>query len=200
MKTHLLFYCMLIIAVAGLGQTKYQGYIYDLQTDARKYFTYSASTSFYNEAFRTTYNVYGDNGKVRYIITADHYKDDKKVFVEVNDVRYLLSSMNAKEQTTYDQPSLKLFGFKGNVALFDRNAPNQLAVQFLSDRFEHVRVINFLGSYDGGNFRFFIFKSTDKISEQPGRSGKPSSVTDPEQKTKPKAIFRGANTGINDPK
>ena len=189
MKSHFIFSCLLFISFISFGQTKYQGYIYDLETQTRRYFTYSASTSFDNAAYRTTYNIFDVNGKVRYVITADHYKSDQKVVVEVNDVRYLLSSMNAKQQATYEQPSTKPFGFRGDVGLFDKSAPNQLAIQFLSSRFEYVRILNFLGSYEDGHFQYFIFKPTDKIVEQASGARKQQSASNLNGATVPKAVF-----------
>ncbi len=87
--------------------------------------------------------------------------------MEVKDEEYLLSVMDGKEQTTYEAPTLKPFGLRGNWGLFVKSAPSQLVVQFLSAHYEYVRVLSFLGSSDNGIAQFFVFNSADKIEETP---------------------------------
>ena len=83
----------------------------------------------------------------------------------MNDEQYLLGVMDGKEETTYETPSMKPFGFRGSLGLLDKSAPNQLAVQFLSAEAKYVRVLSFLGSSTDGEFQFFLFNQTDKITE-----------------------------------
>jgi hypothetical protein len=112
----------------------------------------------------------------------------KKVVVEVNDEQYILTIMTGKEQVNYDEPTKKPFGFRGNLAILDKSAPNQLMVQFLSSRYEYVRVLRFLGSSADGIFQFFMFNDADKIAE-------PSALpaTHNTNRLRPKAIFHGIN-------
>jgi hypothetical protein len=186
MKTLFLILFTLCIFLPSYGQGRYRGYLYTLQTDTRELFEYSVRTSAVGDGvYRTNYSLYDNTGKVRYTITADHFKEEREVLVQVNDERYLLTVMNGKDKTTYEVPSLKPFGFRGNIGLFDKSAPNQLSVQFISNKFTYVRVLNFLGSYDDGIFQFFIFKPTDKIVESKTESNK-SSYSD----GKPRALFK----------
>jgi hypothetical protein len=160
---------LLIFAVAYLSltaQTRYIGYLYNHQEGSKEKFEYSVSTSFSEGAYRTIYRLYRPGStKNRYTITASHFKDLKKVTVEVNDEQYILTVMSGKEETTYDAPSAKPFGFRGNLSIFDKSAPSQLAVQFISSRFEYVKVLSFLGSYSDNIYQFFIFSQNDKIIE-----------------------------------
>lgn len=72
--------------------------------------------------------------------------------------------MSGKEETTYENPTMKPFGFRGNLGILDKSAPSQLAVQFLSEKAEYVRVLSFLGSSADGEFQFFLFNQSDKIT------------------------------------
>jgi hypothetical protein len=72
--------------------------------------------------------------------------------------------MSGKEETTYKTSTMKPFGFRGNLGIFDKSAPAQLAVQFLSEKGEYVRVLSFLGSSVDGEFQFFLFNQSDKIT------------------------------------
>ena len=161
--------CIVLFAASFFslkGQVRYTGYLYSSQEGTKEKFEYSASTSFADGAFKTIYKIFKPGSKKnRYTVTASHYQEQKKVIVEVNDEQYLLSDMNGKEETTYETPSLKPFGFRGNLGLFDKSAPSQLAVQFLSAKGEYVRVISFLGSPTGNDTQFFLFDQNDKITE-----------------------------------
>jgi hypothetical protein len=100
--------------------------------------------------------------------------------------------MNGKEETTYDSPSLKLFGFRGNLAVFDKSAPNQLAVKFISSNFSYVKVSSFLGSYSDNIYQFFVFNQSDKIVE-----ARASNIVKSKKgifQSGPKAVFKGVNT------
>lgn len=159
--------CILLFAAsfsALNAQVRYTDYLYSSKEGTKEKFEYLASTSFADGAFKTIYKIFKPGSKKnRYTITASHYKEQKKVVVEVNDEQYLLSEMTGKEETTYEIPSMKPFGFRGNLGLFDKSAPSQLAVQFVSPRAEYVRVLSFLGSSADGDFQFFLFNQTGKI-------------------------------------
>lgn len=158
----LLVFSVLFVSAQG----GFVGYLYSLKTGTKEAFRYSVSTKFDSRAFQTIYKLSKPGtDKVRYTITASHFKPDKKVVVEVNDEQYLLSSINGNEEVKYEVEALQPFGIRGNVGVLDKSAPNQLAVQFLSSRFEYVRVINFLGSYSNGIFQFFLLSKNDKINE-----------------------------------
>lgn len=176
----LFVFSMLFVA----GQAKSVGYLYTLETGSKEAFHYSISTKFTNGAFQTIYKVYKPGtSKERYTITASHFKTDKKIIVEVNDEQYLLSVMNGKEEVEYETEKLQPFGIRGNLGILNNSAPNQLAVQFASSRFEYVRVINFLGSYRGNIFQFFLFNKNDKITEP--KQG----VLEPSKNNLPQAKF-----------
>ena len=168
------------------AQTRFVGYLYTYQRATKERFEYSVSTLFSEGVYKTVYKVFrpGSN-KNRYTITASHFKDLKKVVVEVNDEQYILTVMTGREETIYDEPTLALFGFRGTLGILDKAAPSQLAVQFLSGRYDYVKVLRFLGSSVDGIFQFFIFSESDKIPVP--RSGQPTA----DNKPRPKAVFHG---------
>ena len=165
------------------AQTRYTGYLYTQETGTKEAFQYSISTRFSNDAFQTIYKLYKPGAvKNRYTITASHFKNYKKIIVEVNDEQYLLSVMNGREEVEYETEKLQPFGIRGNLEIFDKSAPNQLAVQFVSGRFEYVRVISFLGSYSDGIFQYFLFSKSDKINESKEKIIDPSKSKLPQAK------------------
>jgi hypothetical protein len=147
------------------AQIRYTGYLYSSEEGSKEKFEYSASTSVSDGAFKTIYKIFRPGSKKnRYTIIASHYKEQKKIVVEVNDEQYILSDMTGKEETTYEYPTMKPFGFRGNLGILDKSAPAQLAVQFLSAEGEYVRVLSFLGSSADGQFQFFLFNQSDNIT------------------------------------
>jgi hypothetical protein len=166
MKKAIFLLAVVFICSNLKAQNRFTGYLYTLQSGAKERFEYSVTTSFSDGVYKTVYRLFKPGSqKNRYSITASNFKDSKKVVVVVNDKQYLLSVMNGKEETTYDTFSLKPFGFRGNLSIFDKSAPSQLAVQFISNRFEYVKVLSFLGSYSDNIDQFFIFSQNDKIIE-----------------------------------
>ena len=149
------------------AQNRYTGgYLYTIPWGTKERFEYIVSTHSTDGAFKTVYKIFKPGTrKNRYTIVVSHSKEDKKVTVEVTDEELFFGSMNGKEETEYELPSLKPFGFQGNMALFIKSAPSQLAVQFMSSKFEYVKVLNFLGSYSDNIYQFFIFNPQDKIVE-----------------------------------
>jgi hypothetical protein len=192
MKRHLLVLLLIIPVIVANAQTRFTGYLYTVQTGFKEKFEYSAVTTLSDGVYKTVYRIFKPGSSTnRYTITASHFKDEKKVIVEVKDERYLLSAMNGKEETTYDTPSLKLFGFRGNLAMLDRSAPNQLAVKFISNRFSYVKVSSFLGSYSDNIFQFFVFNQSDKIIE--ARENNAVISQNSKTQSRAKALFKGVN-------
>ncbi|WP_207516105.1 hypothetical protein [Longitalea luteola] len=193
MKRNLLALVLITSFIVANAQSRYSGYLHTLQTGFKEKFEYSASTTFSGGVYKTIYRIFKPGSSTnRYTIIASHFKDEKKVTVEVRDERYLLSAMNGKEETTYDSPSLKLFGFRGNLAMFDKSAPNQLAVKFISSSFSYIKVSSFLGSYSDNIFQFFVFNQSDKITE-----ARTNNIVMPKKgntQSGTKAVFKGVNT------
>ncbi|OQP44182.1 hypothetical protein A4H97_33570 [Niastella yeongjuensis] len=192
MKRHIIALLLIISFSVTNAQTRFAGYLYTVQTGFKEKFEYSAVTIFSDGVYKTIYRIFKPGSSTnRYTITASHLKDEKKVIVEVKDERYLLSAMNGKEETTYDSPSLRLFGFRGNLAVFDKSAPNQLAVKFISSNFSYVKVSSFLGSYSDNTFQFFVFNQSDKIIE--ARTSNIENSKKGNTQSGPKAVFKGVN-------
>lgn len=186
---------MLAFSVFVLAaQHRFTGYLYTYPTGIKDRFEYTVSTTRIEGAYETIYSLYRPGSKkCRYTIIALHLKDSKKVVVSINDEQYILTVMTGKDETTYDQPSLKPFGFRGNLGILDKSAPNQLVVQFLSQRYEYVRVLRFLGSFSDDIYQFFMFNGSDKIEEPKN----PSPAVQNGGRSKSKAIFHGATSATD---
>lgn len=99
--------------------------------------------------------------------------------------------MTGKEETIYETFSLKPFGFRVNLSIFNKSTPSQLAVQFISSRFEYVKVLSFLGSYSDNIDQFFVFSQKDKIIESKVPITAAPNTSD--TLSGPKLIFKKAN-------
>jgi hypothetical protein len=140
------------------GQTLMTGYQYLMSTDNFTSFKYSRTYSTSGDNFITKYKIYHPiKGTYILTITATHYKDDKKVEVVIEDANGGIFSEINKEETTYEAPSMAMFGFRGSVGeLGGTKVPNQLAVKFTSSKFENVKVVSVLGSHENDDFEFFV--------------------------------------------
>ena len=82
---------------------------------------------------------------------------EKKVEVITEEADGGIFAQLNKEETTYDVPSLEVFGFRGNVGLLGgKKVPNQLAVKFSSSKLEYIKVLSVLGSNYNNDFEFFV--------------------------------------------
>jgi hypothetical protein len=167
MKTIFLMFLLITVSIFSNAQTRYRGYLYTFQTGEKEWFEYTASTVYLNGEYLTVYEIFKPGSrKNRYTITAAHFKDSKTVTVMIKDEEYLLSEMDGSEHVIYDEPSMKPFGIRGDLSLLAHSAPNQLAVQFISNRFEYVRVLSFLGSPSSSDaWQYFTFNPKDRIIE-----------------------------------
>ena len=79
-------------------------------------------------------------------VTATHYKSEKKVVVSIDDVTVPSEYGHlSTQEITYEEPSLKMFGRQGDFkAMFDAQnvLPNEIAVKFVSGKFENVQVVH----------------------------------------------------------
>jgi len=156
MKTFSITICLMISTVI-FSQKIQTCYLYSVSSDSYQKFNYTISIDSSDGEYVTAYSIY-QNGKVRYKCIAKHYMNEQRVVVEVSDEKYFLSDMFNKEETTYGTATLKAFGFRGNVgALTNDDIPNQLALKFMSSKYQHVKVLSVLASYSDGDFKFFVF-------------------------------------------
>ena len=150
---------LFLISFTSISQTKYTGYQYVMNGDNYYSFKYTREYKVEDSIYKTIYKIYHPKKGYHFItIIANHYKNEKKVVVEVRDAGGgILSEINT-EQTTYENPSMEPFGFRGAAgALGGNRIPNQLMVKFASKKFENVKVVNVNATESGtNNFIYYI--------------------------------------------
>jgi len=139
-------------------QTYLRGYQYLVSTNHDTPFKYTRVYSNSGNEFVTKYTIYHPTeGYASIIITATHFKDEKKIVVKVTDAGGGIFADINQEETTYETASLSPFGFKGSVrALGGNRVPNQLMVKFASNKFENIKVMHIAGSHENNDFKFFV--------------------------------------------
>ena len=135
-----------------------RGYQYLVSTNHDTPFNYTRVYSGSGDEFVTTYTIYHPTeGYASIIITATHFKTEKKVVVKIADAGGGIFSEINEEETTYETASLSPFGISGAVkALGGSRVPNQLKLKFASNKFENVKVVHVAGSHEHNDFEFFI--------------------------------------------
>lgn len=159
MHQKILTILLFIGSLTAHAQTKYTGYLYDLEYDDNYPFQYSRSYSEDSDTFVTTYKIYhATKGHHAVTVIATHYKSEKRVKVDIEDAGGGIFAHINDEETNYEEPSLEPFGFRGAVgALGGNRVPNQLMVKFVSSKFENVKVVHVNSTEPGtNNFQFYV--------------------------------------------
>lgn len=156
----LLALTLILFVSTAYSQTKYTGYAYVLNSDDYVTIKYTRAYSGSSDEFVTKYTIYHPTKGYAWItVTATHNRADKTVKISVDDTNEGIFSHINDEETTYETPSLEVFGFRGSVgALAGKRVPNQLMVKFVSNKFENVKVVHVLGSEksDFNNTMYFV--------------------------------------------
>lgn len=156
----LLALTLILFVTNAYSQKKYTGYAYMLNSDDYVAIKYKRAYSGSGDEFVTKYTIYHPTKGYAWVtITATHNRADKTVKISVDDTNEGIFSHINDEETTYETPSLKAFGFRGSVgALEGKRVPNQLLVKFISNKFENVKVVHVLGSEksDFDNTMYFV--------------------------------------------
>ena len=129
--------------------TKYTGYFctgataYDLTSFkyTREYKTESPGV------FVTLYKIYSSTEGYYLNIKATHYKTEKKIVVEIDDVTVSKEFGHVSTaEITYDVPSLKMFGRANAMKAYGMDEqgrlPNDLALKFVSNKFESIKIVH----------------------------------------------------------
>lgn len=119
--------------------TKY-AYYYNVGLDEAVKRRYTAKYIMEDDTYVTVYKVYEYGNKVAHTVKAYHDKNKKEVKVEVDEGNGCLLCWISEAETDYDVPDRKLFGYRGMSALLQDHVPNQIAVKFVSNKYEHVKV------------------------------------------------------------
>lgn len=143
----------------SFAQNILYGYQYNLNTDENTKFKYTRDYSESGDEYVTTYKIYHPTkGYHAITVTATHKKAEKKVIVKVEYATGGIFSDICTEETTYEEPSIKPFGFRGAVGAIGGNrVPNQLKVKFVSTKYENVKVLHVNGTVTGrSDFTFYV--------------------------------------------
>lgn len=149
-----------LLGLSSFGQTFYKGVTYVLSADDYVSIKYTRTFSGASFEFITKYTIYHPTkGYAWMTVTATHNRTDRTVKVSIDDTNEGIFSHINDEETTYENPSLEPFGFRGDIGvLLGKRVPNQLMVKFASNKFENLKVVHVLGSEksDVNNRMFFI--------------------------------------------
>jgi hypothetical protein len=139
---------------------KYTGY-YCTGLDDLTPIKYTREYTEVADTFITTYKIYSPTYGHYLNITATHYKPEKKIVVSIDDITVSIGGHIHTEEITYDTPSMKMFGRRGSFqSMFDAQGrlPNDLALKFVSKKYENVKVVNITRGvdYSDGSTSWYI--------------------------------------------
>ncbi|MDG3582951.1 hypothetical protein [Galbibacter pacificus] len=152
-------FTLMMISAKCAAQNRYTGYEYDLNYDDYYEFKYTREYKEEGNIYTTIYKIFHPTKKQHiYTITAVHYKSEKRIKVNVDKAGGGIFAHINDEEITYDNPSLKPFGFRGSVGVLGGSrVPNQLKVKFISGKYENINVANVNSTSSGSNnFYFFV--------------------------------------------
>lgn len=146
------------------SQTKYKGVIYDVGRDNYISMQYTRAYSGSGNVFVTKYTVYHPTKNYAWMtVEAKHDKASKTVNISVDDTNEGWFSHIRDEKINYETPSLEPFGIQGMLSVMGgKRIPYQLAVQFVSNKFENLKVAEILASRSSdtsSDWMFFMFTS-----------------------------------------
>ncbi|MDP2303662.1 MAG: hypothetical protein Q8N03_14685 [Ignavibacteria bacterium] len=141
-------------------QTKYTGY-FCTGLNKLTSIKYTREYTQVADTFITTYKIYDPTYGYYLNITATHYKPEKKIVVSLDDVTVSIGGHINTEEIEYETPSMKIFGRRGSFqSMFDAQGrlPNDLALKFVSKKFENVKVAHITRGvdYSDGSTSWYI--------------------------------------------
>lgn len=156
-KNKILIPLIFLLFVGNIySQTKYTGYYYSVNLDDYSSFKYTREYKENGNVYETIYKIYHPTkGFHIYTVIAKHIKSEKKIIVRSENAGGGNFSLLNEEDTTYENPSMEFFGY-GGISNFTDNAPNQLMVKFVSDKYENVKVAHLYASKENSDYHFFI--------------------------------------------
>lgn len=142
MKTYLSIIFLLVVVVSSEAQKRYSGHF----VHALDWYQITFTREFQeNEnVFTTIYRISSRENGYYLDVKATHYKNEKKIVVDIDDVTVKGGVHISTQELTYEVPSTEMFGLKGAFkAQFDaqNQLPNKILVQFVSNKFENVKVL-----------------------------------------------------------
>lgn len=172
MKKIIILFCLLLCNVQiALSQQKMKGYQVIINDFGKKVLntTYTRTLLSDESGYKTLYKVYNLKNELVVIIEADHNPNEKEVIVEVKNPNGGVFTRVNTEKGNYETASLKPFGNMGNYRLLGGNDfPPQLSLQFLSEKYENVKVISVNATRPSSQtFVFYVFsKELSDVKEE----------------------------------
>lgn len=135
---------LILLMSNAYSQTKYKGYFC---TGANEFSPIQYTREYKEEGdkYITIYKIYSSRNGYYLNITATHYKSEKRVVVDIDDITVKVGGHISTQEVSYDEPSMKMFGRQGAFkAQFDAQnvLPNEIAVKFVSSKYENVKVVH----------------------------------------------------------
>lgn len=109
--------------------------------------------------FITLYKIYSSTNGYYLNIKATHYKSEKRIVVDIDDITVKEFGHISTQEITYDEPSLKMFGRQGAFkAKFDAQnvLPNELAIKFVSTKYENIKVVNIVKDSQMNSTKWYV--------------------------------------------
>ncbi|MEX0811101.1 MAG: hypothetical protein WD048_02715 [Chitinophagales bacterium] len=135
---------LILLMSNAYSQTKYKGYFC---TGVNEFspIQYTREYKEEGDTYTTIYKIYSSRNGYYLNITATHYKSEKRVVVDIDDITVKVGGHISTQEVSYDEPSMKMFGRQGAFkAQFDAQnvLPNEIAVKFVSSKYENVKVVH----------------------------------------------------------
>ena len=112
-----------------------------------------------SDTFITLYKIYSATNGYYLNITATHYKSEKKIVVNIDDITIKIGGHISTQEITYNELSLTLFGRPGRFKeMYDAQnvLPHELALKFVSNKFENVKIANVSRDVHGANLTWYV--------------------------------------------
>lgn len=159
----LLTISLLLLGTFGFAQTatKYTGYFCTGAT-GNDLSPFKYTREYKNEGdgvFVTLYKIYSPTNGYYLNIKATHYKSEKRIVVDIDDITVKQYGHISTQEYSYDEPSLKMFGRQGAFkAQFDAQnvLPNELALKFVSGKYENVKVVHIVKDDQMNSTKWYI--------------------------------------------
>ena len=137
--------CVLVLSFTNTFSqtTKYIGYFYTGVNNSLP-LKYTREYKLQGGNYVTLYKIISPTEGYYLNITATHYKKEKKIVVDIDDITVKIGGHVSTQEITYEEPSLKHFGRQGSFKqTFDAQnvLPNELELKFVDSKYEYIKVV-----------------------------------------------------------
>lgn len=148
---------LILFSINSNAQKKHTGYFC---TGANKFseFKYTREYSEKQDTFITVYKIYNESYGHYLNITATHLKKEKKITVSIDDVTVPNGHIYT-HLLLYKEASMEIMGRMGEFKrTFDKQnlLPNEIAVYFVSPKFENIKVMHAMKDLGINSTKWYI--------------------------------------------